>query len=108
MSSGCEPFPFGNGSLYTAPLLSSDGKRRHMAAAVLSRVSGRGGIGAAIVGVHVVLIYALCSWAPLRAALVEVPLEASIIDSPVVSEDVPPPPPQMVSAQIPVIDPPLI
>jgi protein TonB len=80
-----------------------------MSAAILTRVSGRGGIGAAIVGVHVVLIYVLCSWAPLRAAFVEAPLEASIIDSPVVApEDVPPPPPQMESAHIPVIDPPLI
>jgi periplasmic protein TonB len=80
-----------------------------MSAAVLSRVSGRSGIGAAIVGLHVVLIYFLCSWAPIRAAFVEAPLEATIIDSPVVStEAVPPPPPQLVSAQIPVIDPPVI
>jgi protein TonB len=80
-----------------------------MSAAVLSRISGRGGIGAAIVGVHVVLIYALCSWAPIRAALVQAPLEASIIDSPVVAaEEVPPPPPRMEPAQIPEIEPPLI
>jgi protein TonB len=80
-----------------------------MSAAILARVSGRGGIGAAIVGVHVVLIYALCSWAPIRAALVQAPLEASIIDSPVVAtEEVPPPPPQMESAHMPVIDPPVI
>jgi protein TonB len=57
----------------------------------------------------VLLIYALCSWAPIRAAFVEVPLEASILDMPVVApEDVPPPPPQMESAQIPTIDPPVI
>jgi protein TonB len=80
-----------------------------MSAAILARVSGHGGIGAAIVGVHVVLIYALCSWAPLRAALVEVPIEATIINAPVVApQDVPPPPPQLESAHIPVIDPPVI
>lgn len=80
-----------------------------MSAAVLSRVSGRGGIGAAIVGVHVLLIYALCTWAPIRAVFDQVPLEASIIDSPVVADEaVPPPPPQMVSAAIPTIEPPLI
>jgi protein TonB len=80
-----------------------------MSAAVLARFSGRGGIGAAIVAAHVVLIYALCSWAPIRAVFEQVPIEATLIDSPVTeTEVVPPPPPQFVSANVPIIDPPVI
>ncbi|HEU4624049.1 MAG TPA: energy transducer TonB [Steroidobacteraceae bacterium] len=58
---------------------------------------------------HVALIYALCSWQPIRAVFHEVPIEASIIDAPVVApEEVPPPPPQMMSVHVPAIEPPLV
>ena len=79
------------------------------ATAVLSRASGRGGIGAAIVAVHVVLIYAICSASPIRAVFEQTPIEASIIDTPAPeAEAVPPPPPQIVSVTMPTMDPPLL
>lgn len=78
-------------------------------AAVLSRASGRGGIGAAIVAVHVVLIYAICNWSPIREVFDQTPIEASVIDTaPPEAEAVPPPPPQIVSVTLPTMDPPLI
>jgi protein TonB len=79
------------------------------AAAVLSRASGRGGIGAAIIAVHVVLIYAICNWSPIRAAFDQTPIEASIIDTVAPEpEAAPPPPPQVVSVTMPTMDPPVI
>ena len=79
------------------------------AAAFLSRASGRGGIGAAIVAVHVVLIYAICSGSPIRAMLAETPIEASLIDAPAPDSTEPPPPvPQIVAMQLPSMEPPLV
>jgi protein TonB len=79
------------------------------AAALLSRITGRGGIGAAIVAVHVLLIYGLCSWSPIRAVFDQTPLEASIIDMPVAEDSAPPPPPpQVIAVELPTMEPPLV
>jgi protein TonB len=80
-----------------------------MSAARVSWASGRGGIGAAIVAVHVLLVYALCTWAPIRAVFEQAPIEASIIDTPPPELDsAPPPQPQIVSVDMPAIEPPVI
>jgi periplasmic protein TonB len=79
------------------------------AAAVLSRASGRGGIGAAIVAGHVLLVYAIGHWAPIRQVFQQTPIEASIIDLPAPETEAPPPPqPKIVSVELPTMDPPLI
>jgi protein TonB len=79
------------------------------AAALVSRFSGRSGIGFAIIAVHVVLIYGLCMWSPIRQVFNQAPLEASIIDMPNVTEAaLPPPPPQIAPVQLPTMDPPVI
>jgi periplasmic protein TonB len=59
--------------------------------------------------VHVALIYAVTSWAPVHATLDTTPIEATILDTPTpVSESPPPPLPQIVSVTPPSIEPPLI
>jgi protein TonB len=79
------------------------------AAALFSRLSGRSGIAAAIVAVHVLLVYGLCSWSPIRAVFNQAPLEASIIDVPPSEESAPPPPPpQVVAVELPAMEPPLV
>lgn len=79
------------------------------AAAVVSRVSGRGGIGAAIIAAHVLLVYGICNWTPVRQVFEQPPLEASLLDSPAPEpEALPPPPPKIVSVELPTMDPPLI
>lgn len=79
------------------------------AAAVLSRASGRGGIGIAIVAAHVVGLWALANAAPIRAAFDQTPIEASLIEAPEEQMDAPPPPPpQVVAVELPTMEPPLI
>jgi protein TonB len=79
------------------------------AAAVLSRASSRGGIGAAIIAVHVLLIYGICNWTPLRQVFDQPPIEANIIDTaPPEAEVLPPPPPAVVRVELPTMEPPLI
>jgi periplasmic protein TonB len=79
------------------------------AAALLSRASGRGGIGAAIVAVHMLLIYGLCSGSPIRAVFNQAPIEASIIDMPATHESAPAPPePKVLAVELPTIEPPLV
>jgi periplasmic protein TonB len=76
---------------------------------LLSRASGRGGIGIAIAAAHVLAIWALCNATPIRAALDQTPIEASLIDAPVEEfEAPPPPPPQVVAVELPTIEPPVI
>lgn len=79
------------------------------AAGLLQRATSRGGIGVAIIGVHVVLIYGLCVWSPIRAVFNQAPLEANIIDMPTEEvEATPPPPPEVVKVELPTMDPPVI
>jgi protein TonB len=79
------------------------------AAAILSRASERSGIGVAILATHALLIYGLCSWAPIRAAFEQTPIEASLIDAPAPDPLAPPPPePKIVSVELPAMEPPLI
>jgi len=78
-------------------------------AAVLSRASSRGGIGAAIVAFHVLLIYAVCNGSPIRAAFTATPIEASLIDSPAPDTSEPPPEqPKIIPVVLPMMEPPLI
>jgi periplasmic protein TonB len=77
--------------------------------AVLSRISGRGSIGVAIGAMHVLIIYAISQAAPIRAALDQTPIEASLIDAPQTEiEAPPPPPPQVVAVELPTVEPPVI
>jgi periplasmic protein TonB len=80
-----------------------------VAAAVLSRASGRSGIGLIIGLAHVVIIYAICNTTPIRTALDQTPIEASLLDAPVEQTDAPPPPPpQVAQVELPTMDPPVI
>jgi periplasmic protein TonB len=76
---------------------------------LLSRASGRVGIGIAIAAGHVLVIWAICTATPIRAALDQIPIEASLLDAPVEEfEAPPPPPPKVVAVELPTFEPPVI
>jgi protein TonB len=80
-----------------------------VASQLFSFVSRRGTFGVVIAAVHIVLIYALTSWSPVRAVLDSTPIEASIVDMPTPpSDSLPPLQPPVVEVTMPVIEPPLI
>jgi protein TonB len=74
-----------------------------------SRVSQRGGVWLLIAAVHVAAIYAFGSWSPARVLFESAPIEVSLVDAPTPAAEAPPPPvPQLVQADMPVIEPPVI
>jgi periplasmic protein TonB len=76
---------------------------------LFSYVSQRGGVWLVIAAVHVATVYALVSWSPVRVLFEAAPIEASILDTPVPASEAPPPPvPQLVRAEMPVVEPPVI
>ncbi|MEP7246837.1 MAG: energy transducer TonB [Gammaproteobacteria bacterium] len=77
--------------------------------AVLSYASRRGGVWLVIAAIHVVVVYAICSWSPSVSLFASTPIEASIIEAVEPDDVVPPPPmPEMAAPTAPTIDPPLI
>lgn len=80
-----------------------------MVSGVLTRLSGRGGIGLAIVAVHAGLAYLLCQATPIVASIEQTPIVASIVE---VAEPVPAAPPvptpQLVQVEAPTLEPPLV
>jgi protein TonB len=76
---------------------------------MFSHVSQRGGVWLFIAAVHVVTIYAFANWSPVHVLFDSAPIEASILDTPVPASEAPPPPvPQLVRAETPVVEPPVI
>lgn len=80
-----------------------------VASQLVSFVSRRGTFGVVIAAVHVVVIYALTSWSPVRVVLESTPIEASIVDMPTPpSDSLPPLQPPVVPVAVPAIEPPVI
>jgi protein TonB len=76
---------------------------------LFSHVSQRGGVWLVIAAVHVVAIYAFANWSPVHVLFDSAPIEASILDTPAPASEAPPPPvPQLVRAETPVVEPPVI
>lgn len=80
-----------------------------MVSGVLTQLSGRGGIGLAIVAAHAGLAYLLCHTAPIVTSIEQTPIMASIVE---VAEPVPAappvPPPELVQVAAPTLEPPLV
>lgn len=76
---------------------------------LLSRLSSRAGAWLVIGAVHVALIYVVAHWSPISIALEATPIEARIVEMPVLPSEIPPPPvPKLEQPVLPVIEQPLV